>query len=64
MFIRSRASRKSLSGSPLGVTEFPAPGVKVGQTLSYYMHDGGHGMIPSDWPVFIDFMKTYLKPGQ
>ena len=53
-----------LGKEPLGVTEFPAPGVKVGKTLSYYMHDGGHGMIPSDWPVYIDFMKTYLKPGQ
>jgi len=29
-------------------------------TLGYYMHKGGHGTIPSDWPVFIDYMKKYL----
>jgi hypothetical protein len=55
---------KFLGKDGLNTDVFPAPSVKVGGTLSYYMHDGGHGMIPSDWPVFIDFMKTYLKPGQ
>ncbi len=29
-------------------------------TLGYYMHAGGHGTIPSDWPVFIIYMKKYL----
>lgn len=28
--------------------------------LGYYMHDGGHGTIPSDYPVFIQFMKEFL----
>lgn len=28
--------------------------------LGYYMHDGGHGTVPSDYPVFIQFMKKYL----
>jgi len=30
------------------------------QPLGYYMHDGGHGMIPSDWYVFIEYMKKFL----
>lgn len=30
------------------------------QPLGYYMHDGGHGMIPSDWQVFIEYMKKFL----
>jgi len=30
------------------------------QPLGYYMHDGGHGMIPSDWKVFIEYMKKFL----
>ncbi|MGK6352335.1 glucuronyl esterase domain-containing protein [Parapedobacter sp. DT-150] len=30
------------------------------QQLGYYMHDGGHGMIPSDWDVFIKYMKRFL----
>jgi hypothetical protein len=29
-------------------------------TLGYYMHAGGHGTIPSDWPIFIQYMKKYL----
>lgn len=28
--------------------------------LGYYMHDGGHGTIPSDYPVFIQFMNEFL----
>jgi hypothetical protein len=28
--------------------------------LGYYMHDGGHGTIPSDWPLFIEYMKKHL----
>ncbi|WP_296704382.1 acetylxylan esterase [Algoriphagus sp.] len=28
--------------------------------LGYYMHEGGHGTIPSDYPVFIQFMKKFL----
>lgn len=29
-------------------------------TLGYYMHAGGHGTIPSDWPVFITYLKKHL----
>lgn len=29
-------------------------------TLGYYMHAGGHGTIPADWPVFISYLKKYL----
>jgi len=28
--------------------------------LGYYMHKGGHGTIPSDWPLFIAYMKKFL----
>jgi hypothetical protein len=42
--------------------QFPAAGQFVGDALGYYMHDGGHGMVPSDWDVFLKFMKTHLKP--
>lgn len=28
--------------------------------LGYFMHDGGHGVLPGDWPLFISFMKKYL----
>ena len=42
--------------------QFPAAGQFVGDTLGYYMHDGGHGTVPSDWDVYLKFMKTHLKP--
>lgn len=44
----------------LDVPQMPAPGVLVGDTLSYYMHEGGHGLIPGDWDVFLDFIQEHL----
>jgi len=43
-------------------TELPPAGELVGQDLAYYMHDGGHGLVPSDWAVYLDFMDAHLKP--
>lgn len=28
--------------------------------LGFYMHDGGHTVLPDDWKKFIEFMKKYL----
>ena len=28
--------------------------------LSYYMHEGGHGMVASDWDVYLEFLKGRL----
>ncbi len=25
--------------------------------IGYYMHSGGHGIVPSDWDVFLRFME-------
>jgi hypothetical protein len=47
-----------------GIAEYslPAPGKPlIDNRLGYLMHDGGHGMVPSDWPVFIDFMDKHMK---
>jgi hypothetical protein len=41
----------------------PPAGKFVGDTLGYYMHAGGHGTVPSDWDVYLQFMKDHLKPG-
>src|ERR1700752_3765985 len=30
--------------------------------LNYYMHDGGHGMVPTDWDIYIQFLKQALHP--
>jgi hypothetical protein len=40
---------------------FPPAGQIVGDTLSYYMHAGGHGMGPGDWGVFLDFLERQFK---
>lgn len=47
----------------LATEQMPAPGVLVGDTLSYYLHEGGHGTVPSDWPVFLDFVQRHLGEG-
>jgi hypothetical protein len=28
--------------------------------LGYYMHDGGHTVLPEDWKLVISYMKKYL----
>ena len=28
--------------------------------LGYYMHSGGHGTVPSDWDIYLAFLKKYL----
>jgi (4-O-methyl)-D-glucuronate---lignin esterase len=39
----------------------PPPGQLVGADLAFYMHDGGHGLVPTDWNVYLDFMDKHLK---
>jgi (4-O-methyl)-D-glucuronate---lignin esterase len=29
-------------------------------TLGYYMHSGGHGVIPPDWDLFVEYLKKHL----
>jgi hypothetical protein len=38
----------------------PAAGEPLLNDLSYLMHDGGHGVMPSDWPVFVNFLAEHL----
>jgi hypothetical protein len=28
--------------------------------LGYYMHEGGHTVLPEDWTLFIEYMKKFL----
>ncbi len=41
-------------------TVMPAAGQPVLNTLGYYMHSGGHGTVPGDWNIFLEFVKRYL----
>ncbi len=44
----------------LGTAEWPQAGTLVMHTAGYYMHSGGHGPLPADWKVFLQFLKTEL----
>lgn len=51
-----------LGKQDLGTDVLPAPNTPVLHDLGYLMHEGGHGTVPSDWPVYIAFLKMHLKP--
>jgi hypothetical protein len=53
---------KLLGKEGINTTEMPAAGVAILNTLGYFMHDGGHGMVPSDWKPIFQFMQMHLKP--
>ena len=44
----------------LGVDEVPPAGQAVLHDMGYLMHAGGHGMVPSDWDVYLQFMKMHF----
>ncbi|HKH93133.1 MAG TPA: hypothetical protein VKA54_15110, partial [Gemmatimonadaceae bacterium] len=45
----------------LAVDHYPAPGEPVLSTLGYSMHEGRHGILPYDWPIFLQFLQKHLK---
>jgi hypothetical protein len=55
---------KLLGKDGLDTDVWPAAGNPILHDISYYMHDGGHGMVPSDWDIYIQFLKMHLHPGQ
>ena len=44
----------------LDVDEVPPAGEAILHDIGYEMHAGGHGMVPSDWDVYLEFMKLHL----
>jgi hypothetical protein len=53
----------------LNTDQMPAAGQLIGldkvegqPALAYFMHAGGHGTIPSDWELFVKFLKVHLRP--
>ncbi len=53
---------KLLGKTAPGTDKWPAAGDTslLNGTLGYYMHAGGHGTVPSDWPLFIEYLKKNL----
>jgi hypothetical protein len=48
----------------IGARLGPPAGKAILHTIGYYMHNGGHGIRPPDWNVFLQFMKMHLHPQQ
>ena len=55
---------KLLGKQGLGTDQMPPAGQAILHDIGYYMHAGGHGTIPSDWDVFLQFLEMHLKPGR
>jgi hypothetical protein len=51
---------KLLGAEGLATDHYPAAGEPVLSTLGYYMHEGRHGILPGDWPVFVEFLRRHL----
>jgi hypothetical protein len=51
-----------LGKDALDTDVWPAAKQPILHDLGYYMHDGGHGMVASDWDIYIEFLKMHLHP--
>ena len=51
-----------LGKKDLGTDVWPGAKEPILHELGYYMHDGGHGMVASDWDVYLQFLKDHLHP--
>jgi hypothetical protein len=56
---------KLLGRQDLGTDVWPAPSTPIlSNGLNYYMHEGGHGMVPTDWAIYVQFLKAQFHPEQ
>ena len=56
---------KLLGKRDLGTDQWPAAGTPIFTNgLNYYMHEGGHGMVPGDWDIYVQFLKAQFHPEQ
>jgi len=53
-----------LGKDPLDTDVWPAPKAPILHDLAYSMHEGPHGMVPSDWDIYIQFLKMHLLPDE
>lgn len=51
---------KLLGARGLETATEPAAGQPILNTLGYFMHEGGHGVLPADWPVYLRFMRMHF----
>ena len=56
---------KLLGKQDLGTEVWPAAKVPLfSNGLNYYMHDGPHGMVPTDYDIYVQFLKAQFHPEQ
>jgi hypothetical protein len=48
----------------LDAEEMPKAGEAILSPVGYVMHKGGHGPLPEDWPVFLQFFEKHLGAGK
>ena len=53
---------KLLGKDSLDTDVWPAAKTPILHDLAYYMHEGGHGMVPTDWDIYVQFLKMHLHP--
>ena len=46
----------------LNTGKMPAAGEPILNDIGFFMHEGGHGMVPADWEVILDFLQKHLQP--
>lgn len=51
-----------LGKQDLGMDIWPEANHPILHDLGYSMHSGGHGMVPTDWDIYIQFLKMHLHP--
>lgn len=44
----------------LETDQLPPAETPMLNTLGYYMHKGGHGPVPSDWDIYVQFMEKHF----
>jgi hypothetical protein len=53
---------KLLGKQGLDTVQMPPAGQAILHTIGYIMHDGGHGVVPSDWDTYLAFLRMHLHP--
>ena len=45
----------------LKTVKMPPAGEPILNDIGFFLHDGGHGMVPTDWEVILDFLEKHLR---
>ncbi|MBN2013495.1 acetylxylan esterase [candidate division KSB1 bacterium] len=52
---------RQLGKEGLNTEKMPPADKPILKDIGFYMHDGGHGMVPDDWNVILDFLQKHLQ---